>query len=160
MSNDASDAHESTDLDNRTQRALEQRLTVLTPDATPITDPDRTVVSVTSQSGETYTVDVRDGRCDCPDSRHRTPDSGCKHVRRARIALGRQPVTTDTLAANAPGPRVATTDGGLIGAGDDAEVLSDDRPDDCDCWDADTELPCWPCYRDGFDVPNPSAGEE
>jgi hypothetical protein len=29
---------------------------------------------------------------------------------------------------------------------------------DCDCWDADAELPCWPCYRDGFDVPN--AGEE
>lgn len=27
----------------------------------------------------------------------------------------------------------------------------------CDCWDA--ELPCWPCYRDGFDVPNPSAVE-
>jgi hypothetical protein len=19
----------------------------------------------------------------------------------------------------------------------------------------DAELPCWPCYRDGFDVPNP-----
>jgi hypothetical protein len=26
--------------------------------------------------------------------------------------------------------------------------------------DADAEFPCWPCYRDGFDVPNPSAGEE
>ena len=35
---------------------------------------------------------------------------------------------------------------------------SDGRPDDCDCWDAD--LPCWPCYRDGFDTPNPSAGKE
>ena len=34
------------------------------------------------------------------------------------------------------------------------------RGDDCDCWDADAALPCWPCYRDGFDVPNPSAGEE
>jgi hypothetical protein len=34
------------------------------------------------------------------------------------------------------------------------------NPDECDCWDADAELPCWPCYRDGFDVPNPSAGEE
>jgi len=29
------------------------------------------------------------------------------------------------------------------------------EPDDCDCWDADAELRCWPCYRDGFDVPNP-----
>jgi hypothetical protein len=27
---------------------------------------------------------------------------------------------------------------------------------DCDCgdWNADTDLPFWPCYRDGFDVPN------
>jgi hypothetical protein len=45
--------------------------------------------------------------------------------------------------------------------GTDAELTDfDGRPDDCDCWDADAELPCWPCYRDGFDVPNPSAGEE
>lgn len=33
-------------------------------------------------------------------------------------------------------------------------------PEDCDCWDANTELLCWPCYRDGFDVPNPTAGEK
>jgi hypothetical protein len=73
---------------------------------------------------------------------------------RARIALGRQSVATDTLAAvdvdttlcaNAPGPRVATTDGVLINAGDDGEILSDGRPDDCDCWNADAGLPCWPC---------------
>jgi hypothetical protein len=32
-------------------------------------------------------------------------------------------------------------------------------PDDCDCWDADPEPPCWPCYRDGFEAPNPSATE-
>jgi hypothetical protein len=31
----------------------------------------------------------------------------------------------------------------------------DGRPRDCDCgaWNADTELPCWPCYRDGHDEP-------
>jgi len=40
--------------------------------------------------------------------------------------------------------------------GTDAELTDfDGRPGD-----ADAELPCWPCYRDGFDVPNPSAGEE
>jgi hypothetical protein len=44
--------------------------------------------------------------------------------------------------------------------GTDAELTDfDDRPDDCDCWDADAELPCCPCYRNGFDVPNPSADE-
>jgi hypothetical protein len=42
--------------------------------------------------------------------------------------------------------------------GTDAELTDfDARPDDCDCWDADAELSCWPCYREGFDVPNPSA---
>ncbi|MFB6087497.1 MAG: hypothetical protein ABEJ85_03160, partial [Haloarculaceae archaeon] len=63
----------------------------------------------------------------------------------------------------------AATDGGeIIVAGDDAEVidaggdgddvdgdLEDDRPDDCQCWDADLDLPCWPCYREGFEQPNP-----
>jgi hypothetical protein len=45
--------------------------------------------------------------------------------------------------------------------GTDAELTDfDGRPDDCDCWDADAEPPCWPCYRDGVDVPNPSTGEE
>lgn len=33
-------------------------------------------------------------------------------------------------------------------------VVEDDRPDDCRCWDPDADLPCWPCYRAGFDAPN------
>jgi hypothetical protein len=49
--------------------------------------------------------------------------------------------------------------------GTDAELTDfDGRPDDCSCTgsrlEAEGGLPCWPCYRDGFDVPNPSAGEE
>ncbi|WP_247010814.1 hypothetical protein [Halorientalis litorea] len=36
----------------------------------------------------------------------------------------------------------------------------DGRPEDCACWDAEADLPCWPCYREGFEAPNPSAGEE
>lgn len=45
--------------------------------------------------------------------------------------------------------------------GTDAELTDfDGRPGDCSCWDADAELPCWPCYRDGFDVPNPNAGDD
>lgn len=40
--------------------------------------------------------------------------------------------------------------------GTDTELSAfDDRPDDCGCWDADAELPCWPCYRDGFRAQNP-----
>jgi hypothetical protein len=70
-------------------------------------------------------------------------------------------------AANAPGPVVATSDGGIIEVGDKGEILDgdesddDSRPEDCDCgdWNAHAELPCWPCYRDGFEVPA-SAEEE
>ncbi len=150
-------------------------LTVLTPEHTPVDDDETTIVSVVSHSGESYEVDAREGRCTCPDARHRDPEGGCKHVRRARVAVGREPVDARTIRAvevdpqlgeNAPGPRVATSDGGIIDAGDDAEVLDesggDDRPEACECADfhADATLPCWPCYRDGFDIPNPSAGED
>jgi len=34
-------------------------------------------------------------------------------------------------------------------------VATEERAADCDCWDAGLELPCWPCYRDGFRSPNP-----
>jgi len=56
-------------------------------------------------------------------------------------------------------------DGGIIVAGDGAELLDEDtddvadvqeaRPDDCQCWDDAQGLPCWPCYRAGFENPNP-----
>lgn len=166
-------ARTDVELDDRTRRALAESLSVLTPRGTPVTDGDRTLVSVVSHSGEEYRVDVREGRCTCPDHEHR--DADCKHRRRARFALGREAVPAaaleavdvdPNLGANAPGPAVATSDGGIVEAGDDGEVLTDDddRPDDCDCgaWNADGELPCWPCYREGYDtpaVPEPSADE-
>jgi len=54
--------------------------------------------------------------------------------------------------------KVATADGGIVNAGDDAEIIGGDgdddgRPDECDCLPTFDELPCWPCYRDGFDDP-------
>lgn len=33
---------------------------------------------------------------------------------------------------------------------------NDGRPEDCTCWDADLKLPCWPCFRAGFDHQNPA----
>ena len=30
---------------------------------------------------------------------------------------------------------------------------------DCNCRDADAALPCWPCYREGFDIPNSNPEE-
>jgi hypothetical protein len=37
---------------------------------------------------------------------------------------------------------------------------SDKRPDECDCLPSMRELPCWPCYRDGFEEPNLAMGGE
>ena len=83
---------------------------------------DETLVRVITTDSGDYRVDAREGRCTCPDAKHRQPDGGCKHLRRARIALGRQPITADTLlegdvddhlgAHVADGPAVVAADGG------------------------------------------------
>ena len=115
---------ESTDIEPRTRRALERVLTVTDTDGTPIADDETpSIVSVHSgTSGREHRVDVREGRCTCNDHRHR--GATCYHLRRARYALGVQPIDTETLAAcdvhtrfaeHAPGPVVATSDGGLVG---------------------------------------------
>ena len=159
------------DIENRTRRALEEPLSVLSVDGTPIDDADASIVSVVSHSGEQYTVDVREGRCSCPDAKHNLDDDErCKHERRARAVLRREPVDARVLdvvdadpqlGQHAFTPTVASADGGIVDAGDDGIVLDDDtdagdeRPTDCDCaeFHADAALPCWPCYRDGFDEP-------
>lgn len=43
--------------------------------------------------------------------------------------------------------------------GTDASTETD-RPDDCCCEDfhTDVDLPCWPCYRDGFEEPAATEG--
>ena len=144
--------HTNESIDSRTERALVEPLTVLDHDETPVDDADTTIVTVTSASGSTYDVDVVSGACSCPDARHRDPDGGCKHVRRARVVLARETVDAGVLreldvdpqlAAFAPGPRVATSDGGIIDAGDDGEVIHDetgrfdDGSDDTDGDDTD-----------------------
>jgi hypothetical protein len=37
----------------------------------------------------------------------------------------------------------------------DQATLDDVRPEDCDCSPRCEGLPCWACYRDGFETPNP-----
>ena len=128
---------ESTDIEPRTRRALERHLTVTHTDGTPISaDESPTVVSVHSgNSGKERRVDVAEGRCTCPDHEHREVE--CAHIRRARMALGVEPVDRDTLAAcdvhagfaeHAPGPAVLTSDGGLVG-GDSVDESDDDSTD-------------------------------
>ena len=43
---------------------------------------------VAGEPGDTYTVDVETHSCTCPDAKHRDPDGGCKHVRRALFWSG------------------------------------------------------------------------
>jgi len=133
MFDNGNDGQSSSDIEPRTRRALSECMSVLRPDFQPITDDSLTVVTVTTGSGSTYTVDVREERCTCPDQKHRSPDGGCKHVRRASIALGRTPVPAgvfgsvniaDDFGANVDATaKVATADGGVIETGDDAEIL-------------------------------------
>jgi len=133
MSNEHTDDNESTDIEPRTRRALERVLTVTDTDGTPISDDETpTVVSVHSgNSGKEHRVDVREGRCTCPDHEHRGAE--CKHIRRARVALGRDTVDARTirevdvdpqLGAFAPGPRVAASDGGVVGADSDEPTVT------------------------------------
>jgi hypothetical protein len=152
--------HESIDLEPRTERALTECMTVL-PDA-----PGMYEV-VGENSNETYTVDLHAPACTCNDFQYRAgqnydAEAGCKHIRRVRFATGEEPipvgVDTDPFLAEHTDetPRVAVTDGGIIEAGDEGEVLeeSSERPDDCSCWDVSQGLPCFPCYREGFETPN------
>jgi predicted nucleic acid-binding Zn finger protein len=161
---DRLNGHDSIDVDRRTRRALSEALSVVTPDGHPVESPDRSVVMVVSHSGETYHVDADAGVCECPDFEYNLPEGNretCKHIDRARIALGRQPVDAqvlveidvdNTLAANAPGPTVVTSDGGVV-AGDEGEVLDEDsngRADDCEeCSALPNDWCCAPCYIAG-----------
>lgn len=156
MQTTSAERHESTDLDQRDVRALKEYMTTL-----PLGGD---VYSVTTQSGSEYRVDAREGRCTCPDHQYR--GVRCKHVRRVAFATGERPipawVNTDEVDAQLgehveETPKVAATDGGVTLAEFGADDRDDDRPKDCGCAPSMEGLPCWPCYRDGFETPNPHA---
>ena len=155
-----------TDLQKRDVRALTEYMTVL--------PEGGDIYKVVTESGSSYRVDALEGRCTCPDKQHNLEDGElCKHERRVRFATGEWviPGWADTEAIDSQlgdhvtgTPEIAATDGGIIEAGDDGEILQDKddsdkrrrRPDDCDCddWNHGSGLPCWPCYRDDFEFPN------
>jgi predicted nucleic acid-binding Zn finger protein len=158
---------EGTDLDKRDVRALTECMVVL--------PEGGDIYTVVGENGGTYRVDGREGRCTCPDAEYNLPtDDGretCKHATRVAYATGRRavPAWVETTAVDPrlgehtyATPRVPATDGGsdLTDASDASEVPNggsdgDDRPDDCDCraWDESLALPCWPCFRKGFETP-------
>lgn len=117
-------------IDDRTRRALDECMTVLPGDR----DGAYTVVG---ENDETYQVDLHARACSCPDHEYR--DAHCKQLRRCEVATGREPlpahvadaVDVDPLLGDAvPGEvRVVASDGGIIVAGDDGEIL-DEADDD------------------------------
>ena len=148
----STEAKDTDVVDERTVRALEEPLTVL-PDAVDAVG----MVRVVSHTQEEYTVDVRAGNCECPDAQYNLDDdTDCKHVRRAKFALGLDAVSAEALDACDVEPnfgafvdedavRAATPDGGVIEADDDAEVLTeDDETDECEtCAALSDDLPCF-----------------
>lgn len=84
---------------DRKLRALTEALDVYQDDPARWNDAQVAVYS----GGSRYLVDPETRTCDCPDSQHRAPDGGCKHVWRARYQLGIDPlpewITADTLDA-------------------------------------------------------------
>jgi len=158
---------DSTEIDKRDVRALTEYMTTL-----PLGGD---MYSVTTESGSEYRVDARGGRCTCPDHQYR--DVRCKHVRRVAFATGERPIPSwvnmdavdELCGEHVDGTCIVATDGGdgtvpsvssSSQRDDDEGVVFDTdthggRPDDCDCgdWNEGMELPCWPCYRDGFETP-------
>jgi len=114
-------------------------------------------VEVTNGSHEdaddhTYTVHVESGipsDCSCPAFEYQP--GACKHM--VGVAI-REPV----LEA-ASREQSIRADGGVTLEEFGADDRDDDRPEDCDCgeWNDGLGLCCWPCYRDGFEKPNPNA---
>lgn len=118
------ESQDSIDIKPRLRRALEEPLSVVSVDGTPICG-DASIVSVESHSGKSYTVDVREGRCNCRDAQYNiSDDQQCKHQIRAEIALGRSPVpvrAAETVDVDAvlgehtdATLQFATADGGII----------------------------------------------
>ena len=112
-------------------------------------------VEVTNGSHEnpddhTYTVHVEGGvpgDCTCPAFEYQP--GACKHM--VAVAI-REPVL-DAASEEQP----VRADGGITFEEFGADDRDDDRPDECDCSPLFEDLPCWPCYRDGFEEPNPNA---
>jgi hypothetical protein len=112
-------------------------------------DGDVEVVNTSHENPDehTYTVHVEGGipaHCTCPAWEYQK--GPCKHM--VAVAI-REPV----LEAVTAEPTMRA-DGGVTFEADSTDD-SDERPDDCNCSLSMKDLPCWPCFRDGFEEPNP-----
>jgi len=125
-----------------TPTRTEQRAIAAFEDVVAVEDVAPGMVRVVTWS-DAHMVDARDGGCMCEDKQYRGVPM-CKHELAA--------LTSDVDRLPAAGMVVDSLD-------ERTEVATDggsERPDDCECWDVDAELPCWACARDGFDAQNPA----
>jgi len=76
------------DLEQRDVRALTEPMVVDADDPALHNDDEVYVYS----EDRRYVVNLAAPYCDCSDQHYRTPAGGCKHLRRARFALGRREV--------------------------------------------------------------------
>jgi len=138
-------------IDNRTIRALREKMTVL--------PMGGDVFEVVSESGSSYRVEARRDICDCADYEYRDDIDRCKHVRRVAFSRGEQTVPP-WVDRDAVDPQMGEhTDGGPLFAdeqtavadgGSALEQSADREGDDCDeCSDLPDGCPCWECYQDG-----------
>ena len=98
----------------------------------------------------TYTVHVEgDIPSDCTCPAWEFQRGACKHM--VSVAI-----RESVLEAVSAEPTVKA-DGGVTVEADTTDD-ADDRPDDCDCTPLMDDLPCWPCYREGFEYPVNSEG--
>ena len=109
-------------------------------DFTLLGDGDIEVVNTSHEKPEehTYTVHVEGdipSDCTCPAWEYH--EGACKHMLAVAI---REPVLNAATAE----PELEA-DGGV--------VLEEERPEDCDCSPLFEDLPCWPCYREGYEEP-------
>ena len=78
-----------------------------------------------------------------------------------RSGVSKRPGARDTGAGFPMDQKAMSTNEPTTQEGTATELTDfDARPEDCDCNGVLDTLPCWPCYRDGFDAPNPSADKE
>ena len=136
MSTNDTSQVESTELDDRTRRALTEYMTVL--------ETGGGVYEVVGENENSYTVDVRAGVCTCPDSQHR--NARCKHQRRVAFATGRNPLPAgvedvdDDLGRHVDRGPVMTDGGEILDADDgileaaECEVCAE-LPDGVDCFE-------------------------
>lgn len=84
-------------------------------------------------------------------------DGACKH--RVAIAIREPVLKAATEYENDQEPAVIP-DGGTTVERAGIEQGVENRPSGCDCIPAFEDLPCWPCYRDGFRTPNSNVEAE